>query len=327
MFKRGINYDVGTQTGPYLSRPVFDAAQTRQDLTVVRDVLHCDSVRISGTGQERLLTATEVALDLGLEVWLSPHLHDGVPAQTLANTRQIAAAAQALGSSKLVYLLGCELTLFMRGIMKGDTLFERLRPHRMLRLKYLGTHNQPLNSFLAEASREVRQVFSGPVSYASAPIEKVDWSPFDFVCLDYYRGRRNRDDFGARLQRHFAHGKPVVITDVGCCTYRGAEDKGGMGWAIVDPHNQDQLSGAFVRDEDLQAAEVMEMLSVLEKSGVAGVFVFTFSTPSLPHRPDPVRDLDMASYGLVKCYEDGHWEPKRLFHALAEHYTAAAEAR
>jgi hypothetical protein len=190
----------------------------------------------------------------------------------------------------------------------------------MIQLRYLGTHNRPLNAFLAEANRAVREVFSGPVSYASAPIEKVDWSPFDFVCLDYYRGRRNRDDFGARLQRHFTHGKPVIITEVGCCTYRGAEDKGGMGWAIVDPRNHDRLSGAFVRDEELQAAEVIDMLTILERCGVDGEFVFTFSTPSLTHRSEPARDLDMASYGLVKCYEDGRCEAKRLYHALAEHY-------
>jgi hypothetical protein len=323
MVNRGINYDVGTQTGPYLSRPTFDAAQTRHDLTVIRDELHCDAVRISGTSQEWLLTATELALDIGLEVWLSPHLHDGDPAETLANTRQCAAAAEALGSSHVVYLLGSELTLFMRGIMTGDTLVERLRPHRMLQLKYLGRHNRPLNAFLAQANHEVRQVFTGPVGYASAPIERVDWSLFDFVCLDYYRGKRNRHDYGARLQRHFAHGKPVIITEVGCCTYRGAEDKGGRGWAIVDPRNDDRLSGAFVRDEQLQADEVIDMLGVLAKSDVAGVFVFTFATPSLPHRAEPERDLDMASYGVVKCYDDGHWEPKRLFHALAEHNARA----
>jgi hypothetical protein len=132
MLKRGINYDVGTRTGPYLSRLTFDVAQTRHDLTAIRDELHCDAVRISGTAQDRLLTAAELALDLGLEVWLSPHLHDGDPVQ----------------------------------------------------------------------------------------IERVDWSVFDFVCLDYYRGKRNRHDYGARLQRHFTHGKPVIITEVGCCTYR-----------------------------------------------------------------------------------------------------------
>ncbi len=57
----------------------------------------------------------------------------------------------------------------------------------------LGAHNRPLNAFLAKANTVVRQVFGGQVTYASAPIEAVDWGVFDFVCLDYYRGARNRD--------------------------------------------------------------------------------------------------------------------------------------
>ena len=116
-------------------------------------------------------------------------------------------------------------------------------------------------------------------------------------------------------------GKPVVITEVGCCAYRGAQDKGAMGWSIVDAHDHDRLSGEFVRDEQLQAAEVVDMLRTLEECEVEGAFVFTFSAPALPHRPaDARRDLDMASYAVVRSYDDGHWEPKRLFHALAAHY-------
>lgn len=145
----------------------------------------------------------------------------------------------------------------------------------------------------------MRRVYRGPLSYAAAPIEGVDWTGFDFVCLDYYCARRNRFDYGRRrLRPHFAHGKPVVITELGCCAYRGAQDKGAMGWGIVDPRDHDRLSG-----------------------DVDGAFVFTFSAPALPHRPqDPRRDLDMASYAVVKSYDDGRWEPKRLFHALAAHY-------
>jgi hypothetical protein len=319
--RKGINYDVGTQTGPHMSRPRFDAEQTRHDLLTIRDDLHCNAVRISGTDTGRLLTAAELALGLGLEVWLSPQLHDGTAEETLVYTTACAAAAQDLSHSNLVYLLGCELTLFMRGILPGDTLFDRLKPHRMLWMKYLKPHNKPLNAFLAEANSAVRQVFDGPVSYASAPIEAVDWSGFDFVCLDYYRGRRNRADFGQRLRRHFAHGKPVVITEFGCCTYRGAQDKGAMAWTIIDPRDRDRLNGEFVRDEEGQAVEVMDMLRTLEGCGVEGAFVFTFSAPALPHRPaDPLRDLDMASYAVVKSYDDGRWAPKRLFQALAEHY-------
>jgi heme peroxidase len=46
-----------------------------------------------------------------------------------------------------------------------------------------------------------------------------------------------------------------------------------------------------------------------------------FAAPQLPHREnDPRRDLDLASYAVVRSYDDGHWEPKRLCHALAQHY-------
>ncbi|MER7277141.1 hypothetical protein ABT369_22115 [Dactylosporangium sp. NPDC000244] len=314
---RGVNYDVGTVTGPFHSRPAFDDGEARRDLTVIRDELHCDAVRVSGTDRERLLAATGIALELGLEVWLSPHLHDAGAAETLANARELAAAAQRLGPERIVLLAGCELTMFMRGILKGDTLAERLRPGQMARMRLLGSHNKPLNAFLAELSGAVRAVFQGRVSYASAPIERVDWTPFDLVCVDTYRGRRNRDDFGERFRRHLAHGKPVVATEVGCCAYRGAEQKGGMAWAIVDRDDRDRLAGDFVRDEELQAAEVMDLLRILDAEGAAGAFVFTFAAPALPHRADPARDLDMASYAIVRSYDDGHWEPKRLFHALA----------
>jgi hypothetical protein len=209
----------------------------------------------------------------------------------------------------------------MRGILKGDTLAQRLRPLQMLRIRTFGAPAAPLNAFLGRLAAEVRAVFQGRVSYASAPLERVDWSPFDIVGVDTYRGRRNRDDFGERLRRHFAHGKPVVATEVGCCAYRGAEQRGAMAWAIIDrddPDGPDRLAGTFVRDEELQAAEVLDLLGILDAAGAAGAFVFTFAAPALPHRDDPARDLDLASYGVVRCYDDGHWEPKRLFHALAD---------
>ncbi|MFI0795212.1 hypothetical protein ACH4OY_21405 [Micromonospora rubida] len=53
-----------------------------------------------------------------------------------------------------------------------------------------------------------------------------------------------------------------------------------------------------------------------------------FATYSLPYREDPLRDVDRASYGLVKVFEDRlgdtypdpPWEPKAAFAALAEAY-------
>ncbi|HEX2619657.1 MAG TPA: hypothetical protein VHL11_05910 [Phototrophicaceae bacterium] len=333
MKRKGINYDVGIEFHhDYVSRPIFDAQLTHRELEIIKDNLHCNAVRISGTRIDRLITAAEDALQQGLDVWLSPHLHDKTPQETLDYTVQCAAAAEVLRQQypNLIFILGCELTWFMQGILKGDNFRERLGSPLAVwwRLKIRKVHNKPLNAFLEKANRAVREVFHGKVTYAAAPIEAVNWNLFDFVSLDYYRADRNRDSYGERLERHFTHGKPVVITEVGLCTYQGAEDKGAWGFMIVDPKNQQQLNGNYVRDEDLQARELIDMLRIVDRKGVYGAFVFTFVAPMLTYNANPKHDLDMASFALVKSYTsdcgttypDLPCEPKEAFRAVAAYY-------
>jgi len=329
---RGVNYDVGIEFTPqYHSRPTFDPATTARDLTAIRDELHANAVRISGTDPTRLAAAGRTALDLGLEVWLSPHLHDRGPDELVEYTAECAVLAEQLRRDKprLVFLVGCELTLFSSGILRGDNVLERLRnPLTLVRLKWLGSHNKPLNVLLARLEETVRARFAGPVSYASVPLEAVDWSRFDYVGIDYYRAAKNRDSYGARLARHFSAGKPVVVTEVGCCAYQGAQDKGAMAWAIVDPSSDPpRFAGTFHRDEELQAHEVVDMLRTLENAGVEGAFVFTFAAPVLTHSNDPRYDLDLASYALVKSYPDGTWQPKAAYHSVASYYSESPSSR
>ena len=81
------------------------------------------------------------------------------------------------------------------------------------------------------------------------------------------------------------------------------------------------IKEGYVRDEDEQARYLVELLEVFDAEGVDSAFVYMFALNDYTHRPDdPRRDLDMASPGIVKVYEDGSWEPKAAFHALAEHY-------
>lgn len=123
----------------------------------------------------------------------------------------------------MVIILGCELTWFILGILKGNTAMERIaNPLSVIKLMWFGIRNNPLNKFLTEANTAVREVFHDQVTYAASPIEKVDWSIFDFVSLDYYRDTRNKKNYGKQLQRHFDFGKPVVITKFGLCTFRAA---------------------------------------------------------------------------------------------------------
>ena len=50
MKRKGINYDVGIEFHhDYISRPKFDAAVMRRELEIIRQDLHCNAVRISGT--------------------------------------------------------------------------------------------------------------------------------------------------------------------------------------------------------------------------------------------------------------------------------------
>jgi hypothetical protein len=251
--------------------------------------------------------------------------------ETLDYIVQCAARAETLHQQwpQLVLSLGTELTLFMQGILEGNNLFERMGHPLFWENIKAGIHNKPLNAFLAQANKAVRQVFHGNITYASAPLEAVDWSLFEFVCVDYYRDARIRDAFGDHIKRHFVHGKPVIITEIGCCTYQGAEDAGGMGWAIVDFGKMPlQLNGDYVRDEGVQARELTDVLGILDGIGVDGVFVFTFVSPTSTYSADPRYDLDMPSYSLVKSYVDKHgvtypdmpWEPKKAFKAVADYF-------
>ena len=358
MNRRGVCYDVGRVMWGQDWRPEFSPEDARRELQITRDDLHCNAVRICGQDPARLMAAGELALDSGLEVWLSPELWDHSADQTLDYVATVAAAAEELHRHRpghVVFSVGSEATLFMTGIVEGGSVFERLEHPDFWPRIAAGDHNGPLNAFLATAVGRVREVFHGPVTYASVPLETVDWSPFDFVSADLYRDARIKDQFTGLLHRYFTYGRPVAITEFGCCTYRGAADAGGHGFAILDISAQDKqspparLNGSYVRDETEQAREVTEMLSIFDAAGVDATFVMTFVAPLNPTSDDPLYDLDMASYSLVKSfggragllgaahpeapwerrrlgmtYPDMPWEPKESFRAVADFYTAHA---
>ncbi len=332
MNRKGVNYDVGTRLGDWAARPVFDLTVTRRELEIIRNDLHCNAVRISGQEVERLIQAAQIARELGLEVWLSPLLYDKSADETLAYILDCAAQAELLRrqSPQIVFVLGGEFTLFMQGLLPGGSFMERIAAPTLFANLHSGQHNAPLNAFLREANAAVRQVFHGEVTYAAVPFEAVDWTLFDYICLDHYRMARDRDTYGARLRQYASYHKPLIIAEVGCCAYQGAEDRGGMGWAIMENSDpaRPRLNGDYTRDEGLQARELTDLLTILDGEGVAGAFVFTFVSPTLIHLDIPRLDFDMASYSLVKSYAnqrgvtypDMAWEPKESFRAVSDYY-------
>ncbi|MFC4908909.1 hypothetical protein [Actinomadura gamaensis] len=327
MRAKGINYDTGFFPGGRNSRTNFSREAVQREMRVIADELNCTAVRISGGDPDRLATAAEAAAAAGLEIWYAPFPCELTADEMLTLFARCAETAENLraAGSEVVFVTGCEVSLFSRGFIPGDTVYERIAaitsgdPEIYAQMADVPTRT---NDFLAEAAATVRTHFNGRVTYASGPWEAIDWTHFDLVSVDAYRDADNAETYREDLRRHFVHGKPVAVTEFGCCTYKGAADRGGMGWAIIDRDaTPPRLTGAYTRDEQEQVRYLQDLLGIFESEGIDSAFWFTFAGYELPHdETDPAHDLDMASYGVVKILPDGTQRPKAAFTALATAY-------
>ena len=289
----GMTYNTGFIRHGKISRESFDPVTVRRELAIIRDDLHCNVVQVIGGDPERLELAARYAAELGLEVWFSPYPLELAFAEILALFADCAERAEKLAGVRA-----------------------------------------RVDEFLGEAVALIRERFTGRVTYAAVPFEVADWALFDIVSVELIRSAEVASQFREGVRRLVAGGKPVAITGFGASTYRGAGDRGARGMEIVE---YDTGTGAPVRltedvarDEAEQARYLSEVLEVFDAEGVDSAFVFLFALDGFPHRPggDPRDDLDMASPGIVKVFEDGHgdtypdmtWEPKAAFAAVAERY-------
>jgi hypothetical protein len=203
-------------------------------------------------------------------------------------------------------------------------------PHTMIRLRMLRflprlrpRVRRKLSALLAEVEPLVRARFGGPVTYAAAFWEDVDWSRFDLIGVNLYRMAGNAAAYEDTV-RSLVGDKPVVITEFGCAAHVGADRTGPAGFMIVKwLAEQPSIKPGHARDEQVQADYLTELVDVYERTGVHGAFAFTFAMPDFPHRPeDPKHDLDMAGFGVVKVSpgDGSQWTPKAAFHALARIY-------
>lgn len=336
MKTKGVDYDLGVSYMEGISsRPTFDRSIVKREIEIIKNDLHCNAIRLNGHDPQRLAFAGECALAQGLQVWFLPKYVDMTGQEALSYLAECAQVAEELRqrSPDVVFITGCELTLFLNGIIDGSNLMERVgNPVNWERMRR-GEHNSALNDFLASAVAEIRKHFHGPLTYASIPLEKVDWSLYDMVGLDHYREARTQHMYRDMLERYFSFGTPVIITEFGCCTYQGAAEMGARGWQVIDyKTDSPQIMGDLVRDEAVQANELLDLLQILDAAKVDGAFVYTFVTPADAYSENSKYDLDMANYGLVKSYTDKMgmvypdmpWDPKESFHAVASYFQMSA---
>jgi hypothetical protein len=340
----GINYDTGLTADGHRTRPRFDEAVVQRELQIIASDLHATAVRVSGDDPQRLARAGEHALAAGLELWFSPVPINLVPGALPGYFARCAREAERLrraGQGRVVLVLGCEISLWCAGFFPGgDSVLGRIaavtdpalgsKPGVMTAL---ADGLERARRAHREIVRAAREEFAGPVTYAAAPWETVDWELFDLVSVDLYRDSTNAARYRDELRSYARFGKPVAVTEFGCCTYRGAADRGGLGWMITDLNSDPPfIPGTYERDEGEQVRHLHDMLAVYEAESIDSAFWFTFAGFEQPRHPtDPHRDLDLASYGVVAVldhergttYPDMAWEPKLVFGALAAAYARA----
>ncbi|WP_162511830.1 hypothetical protein [Dictyobacter aurantiacus] len=336
---RGIGYDTGFSTDGVTRRP-FDHELVRRELRIIRDDLHCNAVRLFGDDLDRLEYAARYAAELGLEVWFSPFLYQldaGELLKLFADGAERAERIRCQGA-EVVFVTGAELSLFNIGFLPGKSFEERTGP--LLRrepgiAELLAGVPTRINDFLSKAVSVVRERFGGKITYASIPFEGVDWTLFDIVSVDLHRSKEIAAIFQQSVRALVAQGKPIAITEVGCATHRDAADNGARGGGemmVFEGGIPVRLNGDYIRDEQVQATYLRELLGIFTDEGVDAAFVCTFVCYGWPHRSDPRLDLDMASWGIVKIlegrpgdtYPDMPWEPKAAFTALASFFNCSA---
>ncbi|MFK3662803.1 hypothetical protein ACI2I2_20195 [Scandinavium sp. NPDC088450] len=342
---RGVIYDVGlrfTANSP-LSVPSFNPELVAHDIKAIATQLHANAIRIEGEDIDRLVSATRIAHQEGLTVFFNPWKMN-VPVNELpAYFAEAASAAELLRQEgiNLVFVAGCEMSLFNEGILDGDSVIERTEGViEMITARQTGVYDDKIrerialfNDTLKQIMQGVRSAYRGKVTYSQGMWEQVEWSQFDIVGIDHYRAGESAEEYVSMLE-HYRLNKPLVIMEVGSCAYEGAGKLGAGGFMNLLGTNPDG-SGIFTnnivptRSEREQADYIEEQLSLLSgpEAEVEGVFIYVFSFPIFPHG-EGARDLDMMSFSLVKTYpaneskgrEMPPWEPKEAFCRLSKIY-------
>ncbi|ENL4978065.1 hypothetical protein AB5G40_004112 [Salmonella enterica subsp. enterica serovar Texas] len=341
---RGVVYDVGlrfTANVP-LSVVTFNPELVAYDIKAIATQLHSNAIRIEGEDIDRLVTATRLAHEAGLAVFFNPWKMNVPVSELPAYFAEAARAAEQLRKEgvDLVFVAGCEMSLFNAGILDGSSVVERIQGVMELMTASqaedggVKVHEKLalFNDKLSQIVQSVRANYQGRMTYLQGMWEQVDWSQFDIVGIDHYRAGESAEKYMKTLD-HYRFNKPLVVMEVGSCAYEGAG--GFMNLLGTNPDGSGIFDNDIVptRSEREQADYVEEQVRLLNSpdASVEGVFIYVFSFPTYLHG-EGARDLDMMSFSLVKTYPADHprgqqmppWEPKEAFHRLARLYQAMA---
>lgn len=125
---RGVVYDVGLRFGDLgFSVEPFDPILVEHDMRVIANDMHANAVRIEGEEIHRLESAAQAAHSMGLTVFFNPwKMNEGID-RTRAYFEDAAETAERLRNEgvDIVFVAGCEYTIFSKGVFPGESFYER----------------------------------------------------------------------------------------------------------------------------------------------------------------------------------------------------------
>lgn len=339
---RGVVYDVGLRYNT-LSVDSLDYKKVDYEMEVISNILKCNTVRIEGESLSRLADVSRIAHRHGLKIFFNPWKMGADEKENIDYMTKAATIAEQLLEEGLdmVFVAGCEYSLFCKGVFPGESFDERLQWFLSLSrnpdaMKIMKQKNAILNGIMSKICKAIRSRFSGKITYSSGTWEDINWTEFDIIGIDYYRNGESDKQYLEGLNRYKGE-KPLVVMEVGCCAYKGAYQRGSFGFGVLKGSDADgnliyEGGTPPVRSEKEQARYVADQINLINRGGANGVFIFVFKFPIYPYR-DNGADFDMTSYALVKSFAPDDprysifpgWSPKLAFYQLGISYSELAD--
>jgi hypothetical protein len=302
---KGISYVVGMKGW---DMPPVSHEEMQECLTVIRDELGCNGIRIVGDYEEQLIECAEACLSKFVMILLSPYCRE-MKLEEVDNFISTLAAdfeklRQKSSSTRLILSVGNELTFEMRGMVPGATYNDRDA--------YVSEHGltdeqmNHLNTVVKELTTTASQHFEGELTYQSAMVEgkRIDWNNIGVDVISPHRYFEtewvNEQDYLDIIEwfTHVAPQKPVLISEFGYYTFDDALRWGASGYLVVK-NSQAKYS------QEAQAAALKKNIELLNQTSVGGMFLWDFIEKEEDDRRNP---------GVIRYSGKSGWARKLSFY-------------
>lgn len=243
------------------------------ELDTIHNELGCNAVIIYALGnfEDDLINSGRLAIQKGFDrIYIAPMYLSATIDQTIERIEKFTPKVRALRetSESVVFMVGHEFGLDMKGIIPGDAWVDRLR-YQFEHNDWQERVNAKLPGIFKRIIPIVKKNYGYEIAYAAAIWETdlVPWSDpiFESVGTDAYI----LDSVGLDEKWVINHlsslrrfGKPVNSTEWGSMTFKGASS---LAWPLYDEENQPY-------DEDEQANYIRRYFEMLNKANINGCF-------------------------------------------------------